>query len=371
MTISPPSSPAEPSSEDLGRPAPPSFSSGASVSLRVLALLAVLYTVYFARPFLLPVLTAVMLRFLLSPIVRALQRLRLPAAPAAALVVLGFSGLAGYGIYRLSGPALEWTRELPDTLRRSREKIEQLKGPVEDVTASARRVEEEIAELGGEQIEPVAVRTGPSTRERFLSGTGAVVGNVVVVLVLLYFLLTQTETLFSKVARRRSGSGRWGLDGELVHDLERRVSRYLLTITAINLGLGTAIALHLLALGMPNPFLWGAMAAALNFVPYLGAVVGVVVVGVVGLAHFDQVGYALLAPGGYAVLTALEGMVVTPSILGRDLRISPALLFVWLLLWSWMWGVAGALLAVPMLVVLRIASEHVGPLKPLARALGR
>jgi predicted PurR-regulated permease PerM len=151
----------------------------------------------------------------------------------------------------------------------------------------------------------------------------------------------------------------------IAHDIGAHVSRYLLTVTAINICLGIIVGLTLLALGMPNPGLWGALACVLNFVPYVGAITGVVALALAALLSFDNLAWALVFPAAYFALTAIEGNFVTPLILGRSFTLNPIVLVLGLLFWTWMWGIPGTLLAVPIVVTFRIFCEHIDSLAPL------
>jgi predicted PurR-regulated permease PerM len=145
----------------------------------------------------------------------------------------------------------------------------------------------------------------------------------------------------------------------VVRGIQNEVSRYILTTLTINVALGALTAAMLWLLRLPDPLLWGAVAMLANFIPYVGAIVTTAVLLVVGLAHFDGLGQALLPALCFAGLSGLEGNVVTPLILGRRMRLSPIAILIWLLVWGWLWGVPGALLAVPMLTSAKLIAEHV------------
>jgi predicted PurR-regulated permease PerM len=158
---------------------------------------------------------------------------------------------------------------------------------------------------------------------------------------------------------------------EIVRDVEDDVSYYLLTITVINIGLGVAIGAAMWLLGMPNPYLWGAMAAVLNFIPLIGALLGVGIVGLVALLTFSTTAAMLLPPIIYLLLTSLEGQLVTPAVVARRLSLNPVVVFLALISWTWLWGIAGALLAVPLLATFKICCDHIEALKPVGVLLAR
>jgi predicted PurR-regulated permease PerM len=189
--------------------------------------------------------------------------------------------------------------------------------------------------------------------------------------ILLYFLLVSGDLFLRKLVRVTPTLAGKRKAVEVAHRVQGDLARYLATITAINVGLGVAGGLAMALLGMPNPALWGAMAALFNFVPYVGAVVGTGIVGVVAALTFGDGPRWLAAPLVYFALTGLEGYLVTPMILGQRLRLNPVAILLGLLFWGWLWGIAGAFLAVPLLVALKILSENLPRLEPVNEFLGR
>jgi predicted PurR-regulated permease PerM len=242
---------------------------------------------------------------------------------------------------------------------------------MEKVTQAAERVEE-IAS-GGEQEEggprPVQVEE-PGVVESAVAGLGHFAAGLLVTLVLVYLLLVFDEVLLGRVVavlprlrdRRRAVL--------IARELEQQMPRYLFTATLINLAEGAAVGAALQLIGLPNPWLWGAMAAVVNFVPYLGAMVGVAVVGAVALLTVEPTAYALLAPASYAAINFVEGMVISPIVLGHRFELNPVMVFVWLFFWGWLWGIGGALIAVPLLAMTKIVCDHVPALAAVGELLG-
>jgi predicted PurR-regulated permease PerM len=155
----------------------------------------------------------------------------------------------------------------------------------------------------------------------------------------------------------------------IAFDVEREVSRYLATVFAINLGLGVSIGTCMWLLGMPNPALWGAMAFAFNFIPYIGSLVGMVLVAAVSLVTFTDIWSVLLPPVVYFLCTTIEGQIVTPTIVGRRLKMNTVAVFLAVAFWAWLWGFAGAIIAVPMLVILKVFAQHVDALSGVGEFL--
>jgi predicted PurR-regulated permease PerM len=345
-----------------------------SRTLNGLFVLALLYTFYFAKAVLIPIALALLLNLLLAPVVRGLRRyLKVPDAVGAALVLLLGVALVGGTIYGLSGPAARWLDQLPFAMYQVRDKVEALRQPVEEVQQAAQRVEKLAQgqpQDGEQQPVQVAVK-GPGLTQIFLGGAVTFVAGLVVMIALLYFLLASGDTLLRQavtIAPRLSDKRRVV---EIARETEDDISYYLLTISLINGALGVAVGSAMYLLGMPNPILWGVMAGIFNFVPFLGAVTGIGIVALVALPTFDHFWSILLPPLSYLVLTSFEAQFITPALLARRLTLNPVAVFLALIVWTWLWGVAGALLAVPLLATLKICCDHIEPLNPIGTMLGR
>ncbi len=346
-----------------------------SSMLTGLFLLAVFYTIYFASALLIPVVLALLIYLLLSPVVRWLDRhLKIPNGLASALVLLAVLASVAAGFYSLSGPAARWMRDLPVAASELKWKLYSFRQSIEELRGAVVQLQEMVSEAtaasGGVQSTTVTIE-GPTLTQLFLGGTLSVGAGLLIATVLLFFLLAsnddllrQAVTVLPKLRDKRRLV-------EIVRDVERDVSYYLLTITVINAGLGAAIAGTLFVLGVPNPVLWGAMAAILNYIPLLGAMIGVAIISLVAVLTFDSITSILLPPVFYLLLTTLEGQLVTPTILARRLSLNPVMVFMALILWTWLWGIAGALLAVPLLTTFKICCDHVESLKPLGVLLAR
>ena len=332
-----------------------------------LLVIAVLFTLREGRPLFLPIGIALLLTFMLRPALRRLRRIGFPAPVGAALLIALLLGSVGYGIQRLSGPAERWLAEVPGSLKQVEAKLARVRTPVERVSRAASEVEEMTRVDDGNRRQTVQVEEA-NLAETVITSTRAFIAGVIIVVALLYFLLAYGDVLASKIATLWS-SGR-SISGA-ARAAESEISTYLFTITLINAGLGVAVGGAMSLLGMPNPILWGVMAAMLNFIPYIGAMAGIAIVAVVALLTFDDPGRAALPPLCYFVLTGLEGQFLTPTILGYRLRLNPVVIFLWLVLWTWLWGVPGALLAVPILTALKIVCDQVVSLRPLGELITR
>ena len=340
-----------------------------AVAATGLFLLALFAALKLARPFVLPVVGALMLNLFLTPIVRFLRRRGVPTVLGAALVLLSVAGATVFGVYRLTEPATDWLNRAEITVRTAERRLAGLRRPVEEVQRVVQEVEEAArgGEDGGAPAPEVTVRSdaGSGLLER---ARAAVVG-VVVMFFLLFFLLASGEAFLRKLARVLPEFRHRRTAVEVARRTETEISTYLFTMAMINVGIGVVIGSALWLLDMPSPILWGVMAGLLNFVPYLGPLVGIVVTGTVALATFPSVGHALAVPAAYLLANALEGYLITPWIMGRRLTLNPVAIFVSVLFWGWLWGIPGALLAVPLLTVFKILCDNIDVLSPVGEFL--
>ncbi len=308
---------------------------GAAIALAVLAVLGGLYL---ARDVFKPVALALVLSFLLQPAVRALCRRRIQRGVAATMVMVGLLGAVGLGLAQIYEPAMKWVEKAPASLQHANEKLRTLLRPVMTVGRAAEQVEKfarPAAETGNEVVE----LKKPSLRDAMFRAAPRFVVTALVTIFLLYFLLACGPELLNKLLALLPGGVPAGEAAEMMQATEHEISRYLATITLINAGLGAAI--------------------------------GEILVGLAALLTFENAAYALAAPAAYLGLASIEGMWITPLILGKRFDINPLVVFVWLLFWGWLWGVTGALLAMPMLSIAKIIGDHVSPLQPFSRLISR
>ena len=199
--------------------------------------------------------------------------------------------------------------------------------------------------------------------------TPELVVGTVTMLILLYFLLAYDGVFLMKLIRLMPTLSDKKRAVSIAHDIESHVSRYLLTITVINICLGTAVGTTVGLLGLHNPIMWGVMVAVLNFIPYLGALTGIICMTLGAVLSFDSFSYALIFPAAYLILASLEGNFITPMVMGRSLTLNPVIVLLSLIFWGWMWGIAGIILAVPILAAFKIFCAHIEPMEPLAEFL--
>ena len=339
-----------------------------------LLILAVFFTLYAFDVFFLPLLMAVLFNLLLTPAVRGLRKIGLPEPLGAAVILLVALGAVGFGAYSLTGPASEWVAEAPQKITKTRDKLGGFLKPMEAVRRTAEQVQKATdtgTPPGEKPKQTVQVEQKSGLAARLFGTTQAFLTGLFEMLVLLYFLLAAgslfTQKLVKVLPRLRDKKKAV----EIAREVEESVSKYLVTIAGINVVESVVVTGAMWALGMPNPPLWGALTAFLIFIPYVGALAMGAILLVVGITTFDSLGRALAAPGVFYLIDLVQANFVSPHVLGNRMTLNPVAIFVSILLWGHIWGVAGVLMAVPLAVVLKIFCDHVEPLHPVGEFLGK
>ena len=340
-----------------------------SIALKGLFIIALFYTVYFARALILPFILAFLLNFLLRPVVRALNKINIPELAGAALVLIALLGGMGYGMIRLSRPAAEWIDKAPESLHQIESKVGFLRKPLEGVNHAVEELKT-ITRMGAEKKPEVEIYP-PGIADAVLTGTREVIVKSSIMFILLYFLLASGDLFLRKLIKLFPDLYKKKQIVRIVREVEHHTSRYLYTVTIINMFMGVSIGIGMYLIGMPNPVLWGVMAGFLIFLPYIGPMIGISIVTVVAFLTFSSIGRVLLAPGIYLALETIQGQIVTPMVLGLRFTLNPVVIFVWLIFWGWMWGILGAMLAFPMLAIFKILCDHIQPLALIGEFLGR
>ena len=337
----------------------------------VLALL-LLYTFALAKTLLVPVFLAVLLSLLLAPAVRRLCGWHVPRAVASIFVLGSVLAATTLALVMISGPAQSFLAKAPEGLQRIEHEVREWRRPIEDMSRRASRSLERIAQLGDPvPVDgPVIATASPGLISRLADSMPTAMAGLVIVVFLTFLLLLYGEAILRKMAslmprfcdRRRLV--------ETTRHTQHQLSAYVMTITLINLCLGLVVAGVLALMGVDEPLLWGGMAAILNFAPYVGPTIGLLLLTLAGFAQFADPADALLVPVVFLMIQTIEGQIVTPMVLGRSMALDPVVVFLSILLLGWLWGVIGMLIAVPLLTCLRICAERVRGWYPLARLLG-
>jgi predicted PurR-regulated permease PerM len=340
-------------------------------ALTILATLAVVAALYFGRGFLVPVALAILFNTLLRPFVRRLEAAHLSAPVGATLVLALVLGVVSVAGLLLSDPVRTWTAEAPQSVAAVESRLRRLRGPAEQLSDAARRIEG--AAQGAPQRETAssssaAGGTRPATRVFGLTAT--LVGQAVEVILLTFLLLASGDLFLQKLVKVLPLRGEKRAAVRIAGEVEEAVFRYMAATALINLGQGTVVGLAMWLLHMPSPVLWGVLTFFMEFIPYLGAAFVILLLTIAGLASFDNVGHALLAPGAYLLITTLQNNLVSPIAYGRRLRLNPVAVLVGVLFWWFLWGVPGAFLAVPVIATAKIVADQIEDYAPLGEFLG-
>ncbi|MEP7327360.1 MAG: AI-2E family transporter [Gemmatimonadota bacterium] len=337
--------------------------------LAVLVFLAVFYTLYFARQVILPVVIAVLFNFLFSPVVRWLKdRLKLPYGLSAALIITLLIAAISGTVYSLAAPAAEWVTKAPASMHRIETKLRLLRRPVEQMNKTAERVEDLTNLSGGHDATQVQVKSG-GIRSAIFGSTQSLITGSALVLTLLFFLLADGDVFVGKLVKVLPRVRDKKLALSIAQEAERSISAYLGATTVIKVVLGILTGLSMWLIGLPNPTLWGVVGGLLNFVPYIGGLVVVVVLTLAGMATFERTGAALLPGIIYFLLINIESFA-TPYIMGKRLSLNPVVVFIAILFWGWLWGIMGALIAVPIMATVKLVCDRIKSLSSLGEFLG-
>ncbi len=378
MSAPPPAPPAEeePHPATDGPAAPASLAADAppprpraSTAVLVLATLAVGYTLWAAQEVILPVLLAAFFALIGNPLIRGLRRLHVPRFLAALLVLC--AGLAGAGTLavQLVEPATAWAEQAPREARKLGRQLQELTRPMHEANRIAEDMARAAAGDGSRRVE--VVRTRVDDPYAALTRTPRLAASVLAVVLLTFFFMVYGENLQRNAIALLPGRAQKKFTVEILHSIEHEVSRYVLTISVINAVVGLAFAgiLYLLEFPLQEALLWGTLVMLLNYAPYVGPLIGMCLMLLVGFVAFDDTWHSLLPALLYLLLHTIEGQVVTPIVLGRRMALSPLVLILALMVFGWLWGLIGLLLAVPLLVCVKLVLAQVDGMQGWARLL--
>ncbi|MEX0694163.1 MAG: AI-2E family transporter [Rhodospirillales bacterium] len=324
-----------------------------------LAVLALLYTMYFAADLILPVFLAQFLSIILRPMVRGMNHFCIPRTIGALIVLIGLVSAIISGLINLSGPAEQWIHRIPVIQRDIEAKLWPVTESIKQAKIATANIEK-IAQEATTQVKKSEVTIKkPSFLSRAFESTLLTSVQLLIVLALTFFFLTQNNEQSKRPFPKLPWLKHSDLIAEMFAVVQATITRFLQISAGIYFILGAITAFSMYLLEMRNPVLWGVLAAVLGFVPYVGPMIVFVCIGTVSLLTFDVWWQCLALPLTYGVLSIVEGNLITPSILGRKLKLNPIAVFLSMLLWTWVWGIAGAILAVPILVILVIVARHI------------
>ena len=330
--------------------------------------LGVFAVLYVASAIILPVVLAFVLNLLLQPAVRLLGRLHLPRAVGALFTVLLVIGALVGLVAALSVPAANWAERLPQGIPRLEAHLEVIKGPIHALQKVIQQAEQ-VADAPPSQGSVVSVRRDLGITGALFAGTRSVLDGLFTTVLVLYFLLVAGSIFLRRVVEILPTFSNKRQAVDISQQIQEDISAYLVTITAMNAAVGVTTAAAMYLCGLGDPLLWGTIAFLLNYIPILGPFFGVCIFVLVGMLSFESLWWALLPPALYLGIHLVEGETLTPMLLARRFTLNPVLIILSLVFWFWMWGVPGAILAVPMLAILKIISDRLRPLKALGHFL--
>jgi predicted PurR-regulated permease PerM len=342
----------------------------------VLIVLGTITALYFARPVLLPVFLACTAAMTLKPIIRWASSCHIPPVLSAAVVILLLVAGVMVGLFEFGRPALTWVDNAPQHMTELRQRIQKLVPPgghFSEAAAALNNLGATEAEKKEEQKNTPTVQVKDNhSSTSLINWTAVFLAGLVETVLLLYLLLASGDLFLQKLVHVMPTLGDKKRAVEISHEIQQNISNYLFSVTLINIGLGVIVSAGLYFMGVPNAAMWGIFVAILNFVPYFGPICGILLLAAVGLLTFEtSLWQALLPPAWYLLLHLLETNLVTPILLGRRFTLNPVVIFVSLIFWMWLWGVPGALLSLPILVSIKVISDHVPALSSISEVLSR
>jgi predicted PurR-regulated permease PerM len=331
-------------------------------SLLVIAAVVAGAAMYFAQEVFVPIALGLLFTALFRPLVAALSRPRIPAPVAATLVVVGVLALFGGSIFLLAGPVKEWVSEAPKTMAAARGKLDKIRRPIKQVSQAVEKAQQEVT--GGQekpkQAQPASAGPSPGTPNflgRVFATTAGVLGTLLQTIVIV-FLLLATGDLFSRKLAAVMPRPVTGSSKEAVEEAEAVMRRYLVVTVLLAGGQGVVIALIFMLLGMPSPILWGVLTFVLECIPYLGALIMVAAVTITAFASFDGIGQILLPPLAYITVSTIQNNLISPFAYGSGLRLNALAVLLVVLVGWFLWGPAGAFVAVPLLAGVKVLAER-------------
>ncbi|WP_338467411.1 AI-2E family transporter [Novosphingobium sp. ZN18A2] len=303
----------------------------------------------------LPPVTAMILTIVLSPLADRLVRIGLPNLVASFVAIITMLALVIMALGLILQPAYVMVDQVPAMVRATSERFEQLQGSFHWLS----EINRQISRLAGHSSREV-VLASPSVIEQLALATPSVVLEVLLTLLMAFFMIEARIRMKRRLLLERHSFGVSLRMARVMRDVQDRVASYILTVAQVNLGVGIIVAAGAWAFGMRAPIMWGGLAFVLNFLPYIGPLTMMGLLGVVGLGTADSVLLGLLPMLAFLGLHAIESNLVTPSILGARFTINPVIILIGISYFSWIWGVVGALLSMPILLVIAALFEHLG-----------
>jgi predicted PurR-regulated permease PerM len=361
-------------------------SNRSTLSIQLIAAILVVAALALGHEFFIPIALALCFHALLRPVVRFLEGLHVPTALGAALVSLSALGLIVIAGFGLSAPIRSFMERAPESIAKARVKLHEMGTPFRRVSDAAAGRDSTAQQGDSSAREPSRARAAPPPAPAAPPSGGGAVGSsfiatalgqgsaflagLIEVLVLLYLLLAAGNTLFRKLIKVVPGPDEKRTASDVLHQTESIVARYLVVTALINVGQALAVGLAMWWIGMPDPFMWGLLTFALEFIPYLGGVINVALLLVTGFTAFSGTGKILLGPALYLVITTLQNNVVSPYAYGDRLKLSPLAVMICVMFFWFIWGIPGVFLAIPIAATLKVLGDQVPRFSALGELLG-
>lgn len=322
-----------------------------------------IYVLGEAKSFLVPIVLAFLLSMVFAPIRRVLDRAGVHSIISSIIIVTVLLITMFTFMTALAMPVTKWIDNASQIQNQIETKLTSVSGPLDSLYQAKERLDLPSDEPASD-VEKVEVqKTDPVTTTAMNAPT--FLAQIVFTLVLLLFLLASGDMFYEKLVHVMPTLHDKKRAVRIVRNIERKLSRYLFTITVINACLGVAVGLEMWLFGMPSPLVFGVLAFLFNFIPYLGALVGIAIAAAVALVSFDWIGWSLLIGGIYFALNSIEGQLITPYFVGRNLRLNTVVVFICISFWAWLWSAIGMIVAVPLLVAVKTFCEHIERLRGL------
>lgn len=323
-------------------------------------ILAIPFALHAGSEFFLPVTCALVIAVALVPLLEWLERRGMPSAIASLFCVLLFLVLANAAIASVIVPATDWFALLPSRIALIRHNL----SPLIDIYASFERFVDQtmgtFARSSATSARTVTVEAPNSLFDYVATSAPHAIVQMLFSTLVVYFFLSGWTRMRRRTITSRGSFSSAMTTARVIQEMVDRTSAYLATITTVNIGMGVLVSLVLWFVGMPTPIMWGGLVAILNYIPYFGPILGAGLLAIGGLMTFADLGYALVPAAMFVAVHLVEANVLTPMLVGRRLTINPLLILVALSFWSWVWGTAGALLAVPLLIILKTILDAAG-----------
>lgn len=311
----------------------------------------------YAKEFLVPIVLAFLLAMVFGPVRRFFDRRGVPTVVTSlAIVLLLLAGLVAI-VTALALPVSSWVADAPRIGRDVETKLSSLSGTFDGLFKANQQLNG-LVHATEPNVQAVEIRNSSMATTILLLAPGALT-QFAFTLILLLFLLASGDMFYEKLVHVLPSFRDKRTAMRIAHDIERKLSRYLLTITVINACLGVAIGTVMWLYGMPTPLVFAVIAFLFNYIPYLGPLGGILISGIVALVAFDGVTFAILVPATYFLITSIEGQIITPYFVGRSLKLNTVVVFLAVSFWAWLWSAIGMIVAVPLLVTIRTFCEHI------------